>query len=161
MTIDDLRKLISYDPETGQFVRLVKKHGWASNGSVNARGYRLISVGGMRPAAHRLAWALHFGEWPKGEIDHINGDRDDNRLVNLRDANREQNGRNRMNKRPNSTGFRGVRRNGRGWQAQIRINGKSTGLGTYATPEKAAAAYRAASIKYHGEFSPFVTGRAA
>lgn len=158
--IEQLRKLISYDPETGKFTRLATlvSHGNSGEGGINTIGYRVISVGGKRYYAHRLAWALHHGEWPKGRIDHANGDRDDNRIANIRVASAAQNVQNRKVRADNKSGYKGVSPNRYGWMANIKVDKKNVYLGTYKTPVEAAEVYRAASIKYHGEFSPFVTG---
>jgi hypothetical protein len=79
------------------------------------------------------------GEWPPGEIDHINGNRADNRWCNLRLATRGQNQHNRPSARPNKTGFRGVGTNGNGFCAHISINGKLIHFPTRATAEEAYA----------------------
>lgn len=158
MTIDDLRKLISYDPETGGFTRLVILNPRAKGGWFDAKGYLHIGVGGKRFSAHRLAWALHYGEWPKGLIDHANGVPDDNRIANLRLANRAQNAFNSKIRVHSAHGRKGVSRAGGCWIARIVVDGTRKYLGTYPTMEDAAEAYRAASVKFHGEFSPFVTG---
>ena len=140
--IEQLRKLISYDAVTGQFARLatLDPHGTSSNGCIRNDGYRKISVAGRNYTAHRLAWALHYGDWPSGQIDHINGNRDDNRIANIRLACNAENARN-MVKKTGVSGYTGVSPNGKGWLAKIRVDGKQTCLGTYQTPEEAAEAY--------------------
>ena len=93
--------LLSYDAATGMVVWLVNK-GIAKAGqvasSVNALGYGRVKINGKSVLAHRLAWALHYGEWPDGAIDHINGIKTDNRLCNLRLATRAQNQQNDIEK---------------------------------------------------------------
>lgn len=114
-------------------------------------GYRLIGVDGQRFYAHRLAWMLTYGGWPSALIDHRNGDRDDNRIENLREATHLQNRHNRKSEanRDSSHGFLGVARNGRRWSAHIWADGRFYHLGQHDTPEEASAAYRAAKERLH------------
>lgn len=106
---------------------------------------------------HRLLMGLQGGD--KRCVDHINGNRLDNRRVNLRVCSNADNLRNRGKTKRNRSGFKGVIpvpvKNGVRWRAQINIGGKEKYLGTFATPEEAAVAYKAASIQYHGEFAKF------
>jgi hypothetical protein len=91
------------------------------------------------------------GRHPRGEIDHRNGDRADNRIANLRECSRAENARNVTSRNP--SGFKGVRRDDSRWRASITVNGKRIHLGTFDTAEKAAAAYDKAARRYHGEFA--------
>ena len=84
-------KNFSYNPVTGELKRLTRKN---SNGSYDKDGYLIIKFKGKQYKSHRLCWLIYFGEFPKNEIDHINGIRDDNRILNLRDVNRIFNTRN-------------------------------------------------------------------
>jgi len=86
--------LLSYDPKTGVFLRKYGRGATAPAGFVMPNGYRVIRVNYHKFLAHRLAWFISYKEWPSREIDHINRDRDDNRLVNLRDVSRKQNSEN-------------------------------------------------------------------
>jgi hypothetical protein len=140
---DNLR----YDPKTGKF--------WRKAGCKSANGYRQIRFQGRQFMEHRVAWFMHYGEWPKGQIDHINGKRDDNRIVNLRLATPSENLRNRKKPCNNTSGHKGVswiKRYGH-WQATIKFDGKNKNLGNFATREAAAEAYNQAALKYHGEFA--------
>ena len=155
-----LRSFMSYDPETGLFIRMVRAGPRGGDlGSVVASqrdncGYLVIKILGRYYAAHRLAWLSVFGEWPKEEIDHVNGDRADNRIANLRGATRSQNNRNTRLRKDNKIGLKGMsaRPNGR-YQARIRIDKKTIWLGTFDTPEEANAVYASAAIHYFGEFA--------
>lgn len=124
-------------------------------GTTTARGYTKIGVGRDAFLAHRLAWLFAYGEFPTVDIDHINGNRADNRLCNLREATRAQNMQNlRGPVVTNKSGFLGVdfNKSSGSWRAQIRINGVKKYLGVFDTPEKANHAYLLAKQNFH-EFS--------
>lgn len=95
------------------------------------------------------------GEWPDGDVDHINRDKLDDRWCNLRLATRSQNSANVALRRHSTSGFIGVTfdkpRNK--WRAQIRIDGRKVNLGRYVTAEEAARVYDAATLKEFGEFA--------
>lgn len=138
---------IIYDPATGKF--------WREAGCQCASGYRQIYFDGRQHMEHRVAWFMHYGEWPKGEIDHINGLRNDNRISNLREATRSENSRNRSKPSNNTSGHKGVSWINRYqcWQATIKFEGKNKFLGRFATREEAATAYNEAALQHHGEFA--------
>ena len=161
MSVEDLiRERLSYDPETGLVywmcdvgVGKCKRRAGDIAGADHPDGYKHISVGGKLYLTHRIVWLLYHGEWPDGQIDHINGDRADNRLGNLRIA---THGQNRANSRTQKTktGFKGVTVNKYGKiHAAIRSGGKSYHLGTYKTLEEAHTAYSDAARRFHGEFA--------
>lgn len=147
---------VKYDPDTGEFVRTERRGRHPSGvirGSIDSYGYRQICLAGRYFLAHRLAWFWTFKEWPDCDIDHINGDRSDNRIVNLRLASRSQNGGNTRKSAANTSGFKGVSlQNGR-WKAQICFNRKKLHIGMFATPEAAHAAYLAEARRLFGEFA--------
>jgi len=146
-----------YDPETGVFTRrrAVGRHGRHKAGTVarprTSHGYTVIRIGGALHGAHRLAWFYVHGEWPE-VIDHINGDRSDNRIANLRNVTQSENMQN-LKKAPASSksGLLGAHRFGRSkkWTARIRIGGVSVRLGSYDTAEEAHASYMAAKAQHH------------
>ena len=147
LTAQRLRELLEYDPETGVFKWRIAKRGPARRGSqagsVARDGYVLIGVDGRRYLAHRLAWLHVHGEWPRYEIDHVNGDRADNRLPNLRVATLRVNRSNRRPAQRNSaTGVRGVDylADRRQYRVRIGINGKRVHGGYHDTLEEAADA---------------------
>lgn len=122
-------------------------------GCVNRFGYRVVRLDNRLYRAHRLAWLLSYGEWPQGDLDHVNGLRDDNRLRNLREVGRAGNAQNIRNARPQSkTGVLGVsvhRGTGR-YRAAISYPGTpSKHLGLFDTVEEASAAYLAAKRVLH------------
>lgn len=118
-------------------------------------GYRNVHFQGRLCLEHRVIWFLYYGVWPKSEIDHINGDRGDNRITNLRLATRSENGQNRKMPANNSSGHKGVTwvRSRKMWQAAINTGHKPKFLGRFATREEAAAAYDKAALEHHGEFA--------
>lgn len=114
---------------------------------------------GRRQRAHRIIWLLTYGEYPSADIDHINGDRADNRLCNLRDVSRAVNARNSAMRTGTRSGINGVCAQGKRWCAYIRIDGHRTRLGVFDRKEDAAAARRKAEVESNA-FSPR-HGRAA
>lgn len=117
----------------------------------NRRGYVGIRILGKNYFAHRVIWALHYGEWPKNQIDHINGVPSDNRIENLRDVENSINHRNIKLPSNNTSGRIGVcfnKRTGK-WKAEITVNKKYIFIGMFTTFEEACAA-REAVEKEHG-----------
>lgn len=140
ITIERLRELLSYDPETGALTWLKRtsnriRVGDAAGTHNKTLGYLQVSVDGVRTYAHRLAWFYVHQEWPE-EIDHINGIRSDNRLCNLRPATKKQNCENRVASQKNKSGYRGVNecKKTHLWVARIHHNGKGRSLGYFKTP---------------------------
>lgn len=154
LTAEELRELLHYDKETGIFTRKVStahnvKVGDVA-GSLGGAGYLNIMVCSRKYQAHRLAWLHHFGEWPKLTIDHINRDRSDNRIVNLREVTNKQNGQNRSKSSNNTSGHPGVYWNKQNskWRATITHNQKYIHLGYFSILEDAVAARKAAEKLY-------------
>ena len=150
-----LKELFTYDPETGVFTRIVQRGqrfmpGDAA-GYVGIRGYSRITIDGLVLPVHRLAWLYFYGAWPTGEVDHIDGNRLNNCIKNLRDVSRSVNQQNqRLARRDNrSAGLLGVTRRGKGFQAQIRIDGKRIYLGMHPTAEMAHNTYLTAKRELH------------
>ncbi len=154
-----LTRILDYNAETGVFTWKVKTANCTKVGAVTGcqtgNGHLSIRIRYTIYAAHRLAWFYVHKKWPEGQIDHINLIKTDNRLSNLREATSFQNRQNLGLRVDNSTGFKGVHRASRGdnYEASIGFNGKRIHLGTFDTPEKAHAAYIAASQQHHGEFA--------
>lgn len=146
---------IHYAPDTGVFtwVRPASRRVQAGQeaGWLNDSGYVLVSLDGIKYRAHRLAWRIVYGYWPKNQIDHINGDRTDNRIVNLREATDAQNRQNTRKRVDNKSGYVGVYYASwaNAWRAEIRVAGKQRKLGYFATPELAHAAYAKAKAEVH------------
>lgn len=158
MEVSRLRELVSYDAETGAILWLVNRRNVRPGdvaGTITAYGYRRVNLLGKLCMAHRIGWALHHGAWPKGEIDHIDGNRLNNRISNLRLATHAQNARNSKARAHNSSGLKGVKANQRTgtFGARITVNGSVKWLGSYPTAEQAHAAYVKAATILHGEFA--------
>jgi hypothetical protein len=154
-----LREILSYDPDTGVFRWKVSETNRVSVGGVagsqNGDGYTRIMIGKKKYRAHRLAWLHVYGEWPAKYVDHVDGDRSNNKITNLREATNAQNMRNCGAYATNTSGFKGVtfHKHRRRWHARINIPSKQIHLGYFDTPEEAHAAYCAAAAKLHGEFA--------
>ncbi len=120
----------------------------------NSVGYAVVTRMGHSEFIHRLAWTKVNGPIPDGRlIDHINGDRGDNRIANLRLVSLSENNQKRKPQRNNTSGYAGVTRLKKAWIAQITINGRSRYLGSYENKESAYSAYITAKIKAHGPVS--------
>lgn len=155
LTAERVREVLSYDESSGIFTWRMKR-GRCGAGSIagnQSRGYVQIHVDGRQYFAHRLAWLYTTGDWPVGEIDHINGDRSDNRWVNLRDVSRAVNQQNRRTaQRNNKTSkYLGVSRakEGRPWRAYITLGGRGRLLGCFDTEDQAHTAYVEAKRRLH------------
>ena len=154
-----LTQLFHYDPNTGLFTRLVNRCSRTKVGEIagtlSAQGYLRIKIDRRDYNCHRLAWLYMTNEWPKDQIDHINGIRADNRFCNLRDATTAENSRNGLLSKNNKSGFKGVcfDKDIQKWRAAIWLERKPKYLGVFATPEEAAEAYDRAAISMHGRFA--------
>lgn len=117
-------------------------------------GYLSVRSLGCVYLVHRLVWALHYGQWPTFQIDHINGIKTDNRIINLRDVTCAVNQRNKVMRSNNVSGFTGVywNKKSRKWQAAVRINSKGFNLGGYDDIKDAIAARQRANDRLG--FSP-------
>jgi hypothetical protein len=164
MTAGEVHMALAYDPDTGSLVwkrRANCSPQWNGRfagkeaGYILRHGYRLIEINNQPFLAHRLVWLIFYGEWPSYEIDHMNGIRADNRIANLREATREENGRNQKKHKDGRSRFKGVswaKWAGR-WEANIRLCGKKKRLGYFVSEEDAADAYNAAAAESYGEFA--------
>lgn len=122
--------------------------------STNPIGYQKVGILKVNFMAHRVVFALIKGRWPDGDIDHINRNKKDNRIENLREVTPTQNNCNVGLTKANTSGFKGVSwvKKSNKWRAAIRLGNKNIWLGQYDDIEKAAEAYATASAKYHKEF---------
>ena len=153
-----VKRCISYNPESGVFIWKDKfsKYSKVSIGDVaGSRGKTAtkISINGIHLNAHRVAWYLFYGEWPLTFVDHKNNDPNDNRIENLRLADRAQNSANRRSKKGGSSRYLGVcyAKKSNKWQAAIGT--PRTYLGQYKTEKEAALVYNEAAERLYGEFA--------
>jgi hypothetical protein len=167
LPIETVRELLSYDPDTGVFVWKYRDRKWFKTErafkiwnkryphepaltAVNDRGYKYGNIFDCKYRAHRIAHAIHYGEWPKNQIDHINGVRDDNRIANLRAVTNKENSKNSSKSKNNTSGFNGVswdKRQNR-WASYIMVDGIKVHLGRFGCKLDAIAARINANKKY-------------
>lgn len=152
-TFKEMSEALRYEPEEGAFywvadaARNVKAGRKA--GTKESNGYISIRFKGKSYKAHRTAWLFTHKEWPKLSIDHINGQKNDNRISNLREATTAQNGQNRKPNKESKTGFKGVRPYAKKFKAEINHQGKYFYLGLFSTAQEAANAYAEAAARLH------------
>ena len=159
LTQEQLKEFLSYDPDTGIFTWLKAACNSVRVGSVagclDTYGYIRIKRARKQYGAHRLAFLYMTGEFPVDQVDHINGVRNDNRWLNLRQATGSQNMSNQGKPITNTSGFKGVfwNKSAKKWLAQIGHMNRVIYLGLFTTPEAAHQAYIAAAEKFHGNFA--------
>lgn len=151
-SVERLRQLLDYNPETGVLIWRERDRnltGLRAGGIDPGHKYRRVRIDGRLELAHRVALAMVTGEWPEGEVDHINGERDDNRLSNLRIVSRGGNLKNKRRYRVNRSGVAGVYWHGQHqkWCASICSDGKRRHLGLFRTVAEAAKARAAAEAE--------------
>lgn len=165
LNCDSIRELVEYEHTTGVFKWRHRSRKWFKNygsfkawnskfpgsvaGGFDGHGHREVRILGVSYRAHRLAWAYMTGRWPDGQIDHINGDRADNRFQNLRVVDNRQNGMNCGMNRLNTSGFKGVtwNKSRRKWQAGVTIYGQYKYIGLFECPKEAHDAYAVAASR--------------
>lgn len=164
--IEDIKSRLSYNPDTGIVSWATSVSGnngkpWRADlagkeaGASREDGYRSIAIGAKSVLAHRIAWILHYGVNPPAFVDHVNGNKSDNRISNLRLATKAQNGFNKGKAKANTSGWKGVylhRKSGL-WTSRIRVNGSTISLGYFRDLKEAAEAYIFAALEHHGEYA--------
>jgi hypothetical protein len=161
---EEVRAILGYDPATGELrwsvdvPALNRKriyHYAGTRADFKDGRYRSVKINGERYKAHILIWLIVHGRAPTEEIDHVNRNGNDNRLLNLREATRAQNQANRSKHKRNTTGFKGVflRSDGKAWCAYLTVGRKVHRLGSFPSPEQAASAYQEAARAHHREFA--------
>ncbi len=154
ITQDIVKSLFNYNELTGE-LSFVEKKGKGKRkdkkvGCLSKVGYLVVWADGRLYQAHRLIWLYHYGNLPKNGIDHINADKSDNRISNLRDVTQQENTKNRRIGKNNTSGFTGVWWVARinKWRARIGVNKKMLYLGSFTKKSEAITARKDANIKY-------------
>ena len=158
ITQQQLQQTLNYNPDTGIFT-------WANDskrvkagtkaGTITNQGYVRIKILDKVYMAHRLAWLYVYGVMPSEQIDHINHDKANNRIENLREATNQQNQFNKPKSKYSKSNYKGIsfHKKSNKWLAQININKVNTYLGIFDTEEEAALAYQNKSKEIHKEFA--------
>jgi hypothetical protein len=163
LDVEYIKSRLSYNGDNGVFLwrkRENYKGSWNARfagkvaGSLSFYGYYIIVIDNKLYLAHRLAWVITYSEWPKEEIDHIDGDRSNNKISNLRLATSQENKMNSSIRSDNTSGLKGVSwsKCKNKWKSHINFCSKQKHLGYYEKIEDARAAREAAEIRYFGEF---------
>lgn len=164
ISVEEISNYLEYNLDTGIFTWKWRADAdsqwngrWAGKkaGTLIGTGYRSIRIHGKPYRASRVAWALKSGKWPEKYIDHINGQKDDNRWCNLREATNQENVRNQTKLGKNNTsGVHGVSQKRKLWRADIRVDGHLIYLGSFVEIKDAKTARKEAEEIYFGEFAP-------
>jgi hypothetical protein len=155
ITQERLKELLHYDPDTGVFIWIKKSSPktliGSAAGSLSKEGYWRIMIDGKSHKTHRLAWLYVYGEFPNGILDHINRDKADNRISNLRIVTFSENNQNSKIYKNNTSGVTGVywHKVQQKWKACVRISRKLKHLGSFITMEEAIAARRLAEKEFY------------
>jgi len=175
ITADEVNQLLAYNPDTGALTWKARtpdmfedgahsaehtcakwngRYSGKEAGNVKSSGYRKLSIFNRSFRAPRIIWLLMTGAWPKGEVDHVNLNKDDNSWSNLRQASRAQNNSNKS-ARPSESGIKCVRfqKSSGNWLARISVRGQEIHLGSFDSSEAASRAYAEAAMRFHGEFA--------
>lgn len=155
LTAEYLRENVSYEPVTGVFLWKKRSMGRTLGKVLGTKiwsGYVTMKVANTVYYAHRLAWLYVHGEWPSCQIDHIDGNKSNNAIANLRLVTASQNSARRKTTRSIAPS-RGVMPHGTGYVARIHFGGKRHYLGYFATAEAAKAAYEAKAKELHGDYA--------
>lgn len=158
LTQEILHDLFRYNKQVGLLIRRYKRGKAEAGTSSTAKdrdGYLVVGIKGKLYRAHRVIWFYVHGSWPKGDIDHINRVKDDNRIHNLRDVTRSQNKQNQGPSKNCKSGIKGVYwcNQSSKWRAGICHQGRQWVIGEYKTIEAAASAYATEAARVH-EFNP-------
>lgn len=149
-----LLAILEYDKVTGIFRWKLTRSGNALCGAIagclNSKGYQQIRINGYSYLAHRLAWFYEYGTWPTSQLDHIDRNKQNNVIGNLREANASVNAYNTEPRKGNSSGVKGVYycNTTRHWKSWIWLNGEHRHLGCFLRKEDAVKCRKDAELKY-------------
>jgi hypothetical protein len=158
LTQERLKELLDYNPESGHFYWKVKSNHFikigAQAGGINQKGYVIVGIEGARCYAHRVAWLFTYGKFPTAQVDHIDGDKSNNSITNLRLCTNAENHKNQGIRKTNTSGFKGVSWDSKNesWFAQTTLINRHIFLGYYESPEEASIAYNTFAKANHGQF---------
>lgn len=143
-------QILSYDRDTGELTWKVTKGRAVKGRPAGWLGgkYKEVKIDGFNYKAHRIAWLLTYGKWPDDQVDHIDGNKQNNKLSNLRAVSNKENAHNR-HKVNNPTGLLGVKFNGKRFEARIVSDGNFKHLGTFDNADDAHQAYLDAKKYLH------------
>lgn len=154
LTQELLAKVLKYDPLSGTLIWISNFHSKSvvpnsRAGYLKKSGYRGISLFGATYAEHHLIWFIYYGVWPKGQLDHINQKRDDNRIANLREVSVAENARNRSRNPDSKLGEHGIWFNRRTFKyvAEITLNGRKVYQKSFDDIDEAISARKAKSLE--------------
>jgi hypothetical protein len=159
LTYEKIHELFEYLPN-GELMRKVSTSPKAIKGMivgcVGTRGYKYFSINAKKYYNHRIVWFLHYGKMPK-YIDHIDGNRLNNKIENLRECNLTQNSCNSLKRKDNTSGYKGVNwfKPQNKWRARISMYGKEYHFGYFDSIEKAVHAVTIGRKKIHQEFARY------
>jgi len=164
LPIDFLHECFSFDPLRGELIWNVRPEGHFKTlkgcrvfnskcsgkpaGSAHNRGYLAVNIYEVAYLIHRVCWAMYYGQWPDSDLDHINGNKSDNRIENLRAVTRETNSRNQKLRSNNSTSCMGVTKDRGAFRVRINVDGKRISVGSYPSLEDAIIARKEAERKH-------------
>lgn len=154
LTFEKAHEFLTYDKDTGFFYWKLSRMGAPKKGSlagsITSEGYIAICVDSDRYQAHRLAWLMHYGDFPSTYLDHINRNKTDNRICNLREVSNGENCKNVGVRKSSSSGYTGVswHKAANKWNARIMVNWKRINLGLFESKEDAYLEYVKASQKF-------------
>jgi len=148
MTQKRLKRFVSYNPKSGKFY---SRDSHKVLGTPNSEGYLLVQLGVKHYALHRLAWLYVYGKYPEGVIDHLDHNKKNNAIENLRDISQLENCKNQKLQTNNTSGFTGVHwhKRRKKWIADIKIDNKKKHLGCFDSIEEAVEVRRIANEKYN------------
>jgi len=158
ITQAELKSYLSYDKETGIFIRIKTTSNRSKinsvAGNVRPDGYMEVKVAGNAYLQHRLAWLYEYGVWPSKMLDHINGVRNDNRIENLREVDFRENTYNSKIRSDNKSGVRCVSWNNRQkcWEVRMKVDNKLKYFGNYKDLQDAKAKSEQIRKRHHGEY---------
>lgn len=153
LTAAEARELLNYEPDTGVITwrkSVPRRKAGSIAGATAADGYRRICIRRKQYAAHRVIWLMTYGEWPASQVDHINRNRADNRISNLRAADGWQNQANTA-ATTKAAGVQWDRRHGK-WHVAIRHKGARFFLGSFTDRALAERAYDDKARELRGDF---------